>query len=73
MIPIKLFQQYTIAIDSSSPIELCCGIFGDYQDTREKFNVIPHLTYKRLTSSSFSKPFIYNALRITEDNIVNTY
>jgi hypothetical protein len=41
MIPIKLFQQYTIALDASGPIEMCCGVYGEYQDTREKFKHLP--------------------------------
>lgn len=72
MIPVKLFQKYTIAIDSNSPIELCCGIYGDYQDTREKFNSVAKYTYKRITSSQFSKPILYDLLAITDDDKPNT-
>lgn len=72
MLPVKLFQEYTIAIDSNTPIELCCGIYGDYQDTREKFNCISQYTYKKIAVSNFGKPFIYDALTYTNDNTQNT-
>ena len=72
MLPVKLFQTYTIAIDSSQPIELCCGIYGDYQDTREKFNSIPQYTYKKISHSVFSQPFIFDLLDYTDDGKLNT-
>ena len=72
MVPVKLFKKYTIAIDSEYPIEMCCGIYGDYQDTREKFNRIPRLTYKRVSNSIFSQPFLYDLLAYTDDNSTNT-
>ena len=30
MLPVKLFQKYTIAIDCQQEYELCCGIYGKY-------------------------------------------
>ena len=72
MVPVKLFKKYTIAIDSEYPIEMCCGIYSDYQDTREKFSRIPRLTYKRVSNSVFSQPFLYDLLAYTDDNETNT-
>lgn len=72
MLPIKLFETYTIAIDSSTPVELCCGIYGDYQDTRDKFINIPRLTYKKIGQCTFSNPFIYDALTYNQDDKINT-
>lgn len=72
MIPVKLFQKYTIAIDSAYPIEMCCGIYGDYQDKRPKFVNIPKYTYKRVATSLFSQPFLYDLLAYTDDNETNT-
>ena len=62
MLPVKLFQDYTIAIDSELPIELCCGIYGDYQDTRNKFKPLTYLTYKKINKSTFSQPFLFEKL-----------
>ena len=42
MVPVKLFNEYTIAIDCNVPVEMCCGIYGKYQDTRAKFSKIPY-------------------------------
>ena len=73
MIPVKLFQKYTIAIDSELPIEMCCGLFGDYQDSREKFANLPIQTYKKVNKSVFSQPFLYDALAYTEDDEITGY
>ena len=62
MVPVKLFEQYTIAIDSDHPIEFCCGIYGSYQNKREKFKRLAPLTYYKVSTSQFSKPFLYDKL-----------
>ena len=62
MLPVKLFKEYTIAIDSEAGIELCCGLYGSYQDERHKFENIPALTYKRIPGCNFSQPVVYDAL-----------
>jgi hypothetical protein len=64
MMPIKMFKTYTIAIDSDQPVEFCCGIYGNYQDTRSKFNALPMLTYQRVNQSQFTKPFLYTKLSL---------
>ena len=73
MIPVKLFKKYTIAIDSETPIEMCCGIYGDYQDTRTKFASLPIQTYKKITKSLFSQPFLYEALAYVETETTENY
>jgi hypothetical protein len=62
-VPVKLFKTYTIAIDSDLPIELCCGIYNIRQDTRPKFEQLPSITYKKITSSKFSSPFLFDLLQ----------
>lgn len=62
MLPVKLFKNYTIAIDCSSPIEICCGFYTKYQDTREKLKRMPMYTYEKINNCLFGQPFIYNKL-----------
>ena len=62
MLPVKLFKSYTIAIDCSSPIEICCGFYTKYQDTREKLKRMPMYTYEKINNSLFGQPFIYDNL-----------
>lgn len=59
MIPIKLFQKYTIAIDCFTDVEVCCGFYGKYQyDTA--YNKIAEDTYKCFNSMLFNKPVLYD-------------
>lgn len=64
--PVKLFKKYTIAIDCDSTLEICCGLYGKYQDTRPQFEFVPSYTYQSYASTKFNKPFIYD--RLTIDN-----
>ena len=67
MLPVKMFQKYTIALDCSGTVEICCDIFGAYQDTREQFDEIPCLTYQKFTNMSFSSPVLYTKLVDMDD------
>ena len=69
MIPIKLFKEYTIAIDSELPIEMCCGLYSSRQDKRAKFADLPKATYKKVLSTRFSSPFLYSKLALTPKNV----
>jgi hypothetical protein len=63
-IPIKLFNTYTIAIESSQPIELVCALYDKVQyNTKDisNFQLIEQ-TYTKIRSSSFSKPFLFSKL-----------
>lgn len=81
MLPVKLFKDYTIAIDSDAPVELCCAVYGKYQDSRHKFQTIPTLTYQRFGTMYFGQPIVYtklseikkllNSLSATSDSISN--
>ncbi len=62
MLPVKLHQKYTIAIDSNAPVELCCGVYGAYLDTRHAAKVLSKITYQKIGSTNFNQPFIYNKL-----------
>lgn len=68
MLPVKLFQKYTIAIDCQQGYELCCGIYGKYLDTREIFKSIPEKTYKRVIGQ-FSKPILYDLAELLPNKL----
>jgi hypothetical protein len=72
MLPVKLFKDYTIAIDSNYAIEVCCGIYNKYQDDRAAFSFLPAATYACFNSMQFRSPAVYDALNkavsvMTED------
>lgn len=60
-IPVKLFNNYTIAIDSSYPVEMFCGFYstGFFVDEKQEFI---RATYKRYGSMQFSNPVLYTNL-----------
>jgi hypothetical protein len=59
MIPIKLFQKYTIAIDSFNDVEVCCGFYGKYQ-YENTYNEIAENTYQCFNSMLFNTPVLYD-------------
>ena len=59
MIPIKLFQKYTIAIDCFTDVEMCCGFYGKYQYDAT-YNKIAEDTYRCFNSMLFNKPVLYD-------------
>lgn len=67
MLPVKLFKNYTIAIDSNAPIEFSCGCFSLTTATkdivnREAFEQLLSKTYFKRASTKFNQPFLYTAL-----------
>ena len=62
MLPVKLFQNYTIAIDCPTTIEMFCGIYHKYLDTRDKVSSLWALTYEKVNNTRFNAPFIYDKL-----------
>lgn len=72
MLPAKLFKEYTIAIDSSFGLEICCGVYGKYQGTNPALSNLPSITYVKINSANFNTPFIYDKLtKITDEVILN--
>lgn len=67
-IPVKLFNNYTIAIDSSYPVEMFCGFYSTnfFVDEEKKFI---KATYKRYGNMQFSNPVLYTNLT----DIANSY
>lgn len=63
-IPVKLFYNYTIAIDCSLGIELFCGLYNGQLDTSAKALTIADKTYKKVNKVLFNQPFLYDKLDI---------
>ena len=59
MIPIKLFQKYTIAIDCFTDVEMCCGFYGKYQYD-STYDKVAEDTYRCFNSMLFNKPVLYD-------------
>ena len=62
MLPVKLFKEYTIALECDSDVELCCGVYGAYQNTSERFVNLPRQTYKWFSNMNFNSPKLYSEL-----------
>lgn len=64
-LPVRLFNNYTIAIDSDYPVEVCCGIYTDKGILETppgmKFDITTQ-TYKRYSKMQFGAPILYTAL-----------
>jgi hypothetical protein len=60
-IPVKLFAEYTIALDSDFGIELFCGFYNTELSVPDD---IAKRTYQKVNKTLFSQPFIYNKLNI---------
>jgi hypothetical protein len=65
-VPVKLFQKYTIAIDSGSDVEMCCGIYDTKLAEEHKdngiFSSIPGATYQFYNCMSYTQPKLYTKL-----------
>jgi hypothetical protein len=68
MLPVKLFEKYTIAIDCYQGIELFCGFYNEKLDTSEKAKNIIKRTYKKIPKALFNQPFIYDKLSVEHWN-----
>lgn len=62
MVPVKMFKDYTIALNSASDVEICCGIYGEYLDESEKFINLSVLTYQCFSCMQFSNPVLYTKI-----------
>lgn len=64
-IPVKLFANYTIAIESSGSIEMFCGLYNSILDTDGNLGEkLIQKTYKKITNSLFNQPFLYDKLSV---------
>ena len=62
MIPVKFFKDYTIAIDSEAAIEMCCCIYGEYQNEKDSFLEVSKLTYQCFNNLQFNQPVLYSKI-----------
>lgn len=58
MVPVKLDQKYTIAIDCNCKYDIFCILYGRSAYTTQLFEA----THQKISSSSFSNPYIYEGL-----------
>ena len=63
MIPVKLFKEYTIAIDSINSVEICCAVYDKYLDARTRYASLPEKTYQYYSSLTFSSPIVYTKIK----------
>jgi hypothetical protein len=63
-IPVKLFANYTIAIDCPQEIELFCGFYGTRLETGNRGRDLITKTYKKIQKTTFSRPFLYDCLDV---------
>jgi hypothetical protein len=63
MVPVKFFKNYTIAIDSSTSIEVCCCVYDEYHNQDNDFSGIPKLTYQCFGDLQFKTPVLYTKLQ----------
>ena len=68
MLPVKLFENYTIAIDCYQGIELFCGFYNEKLDTSTKAMDLLKRTYTKVPKALFNQPFIYDKLDIKHWN-----
>ena len=72
MVPVKANKVYTIALDCSISYEIACGFYDRSLITNLSSDFMEK-TYKRISSSSFSSPYLYDGLVIKpEDPLYKT-
>ena len=62
--PVKLFSNYTIAIDCDREIEMFCGFYKTALDGSEKSVDLMTKTYKKVNRSFFRQPFLFDKLDV---------
>lgn len=66
--PVKLFSNYTIAIDCSQGLEMFCGLYKTSLDASDKGIDLITRTYKKISKSIFKQPFLYDKLDVKNWN-----
>ncbi len=64
-IPVKLFANYTIAIDSYQGVELFCGLYNNRLDESDKSKTSLFIkTYEKRSKTTFNQPFLFSKLDV---------
>lgn len=63
-IPVKLFAEYTIAVDCDQGIEMFCGLYNTNLDMSSKAEDLAARTYQRVHKTLFKQPFLYDKLNV---------
>jgi hypothetical protein len=70
MLPVKLFKDYTIAIDCYQGVELFCGFYKTKLYTSIASEELLKRTYKKINKTLFNQPFLYSGLNLNNWNIM---
>jgi hypothetical protein len=62
--PVKLFANYTIAIDCDSGVEIFCGLYSTALDGSSKNTDLIEKTYSKYSKTLFNQPFLYDKLDV---------
>lgn len=69
--PVKLFSNYTIAIDSPHGVEIFCGLYNTHLynphtlNTYDKDKQLGVKTYVKVGRASFNQPFLFDKLDVS--------
>lgn len=65
-IPVKLFSDYTIAIDCNQGIEMFCGFYNTSLEVlSSKAHELAKKTYSKVNKTLFNQPFVYTKLNLS--------
>lgn len=63
-IPVKLFENYTIAIDCAPGFEVFCGLYKTSIESSAKALDLFSRTYKKFNNTIFSQPVLFDGLSV---------
>jgi hypothetical protein len=64
MLPVKLFENYTVALDCYQGAELFCGFYNEKLDTSADAMDLISRTYQKVPKAQFNQPFLYDKLNV---------
>lgn len=60
--PVKLFSEYTIAIDCNHGVEVFCGLYKNSLELSDRTANLFNKTYQKIDKAMFNQPFVYDKL-----------